>query len=314
MGEIWIDYNTFRFLNLLCQLFSFWGLRFRFFIKTFFVPFFIYFDDKFLRVFLVKFTYLGMSWNFHWERFNRLEQIFLEHNFPCPWRIFLSFLHFHDLSGQMLVWNILAFFELTVIMMIISRHIGSFLFQPGNRSSLHLAHPWFFQTDNISSNLSIFLCITTLILDRSFGEIVRRVVELTAVRSFVNLEVNDFFVGINKMLVIVLIFKSIFEGVLLNVSTIVDFFADEGEEISYFFSFRPEVRLNLGKDEHSIDFDLERAMSWEGNELLFDLIVVSLNLHPLGWAPSPMFGIMFRRFVLGDGDIGVDRLSFFGYS
>ena len=27
-----------------------------------------------------------------------------------------------------------------------------------------------------------------------------------------------------------------------------------------------------------------------------------------------MFGIMFRRFVLGDGDIGVDRLSFFGYS
>ena len=121
-----------------------------------------------------------------------------------------------------------------------------------------------------------------MILDRSFGEIVRRVVELTAVRSFVNLEVNDFFVGINKMLVIVLIFKSIFKGVLLNVSTVVDFFADEGEEISYFFSFRPEVRLNLGKDEHSIDFDLERAMSWEGNELLFDLIVVSLNLHPLG--------------------------------
>ena len=105
---------------------------------------------------------------------------------------------------------------------------------------------------------------------------------MTTVRPFVNFEVNDFFVGINKMLVIVLIFQSIFEGVLLNVSTLVNFFADEGEEISYFFSFRPEVRLNLGKDEHSIDFNLEGAMSGEGNELLFDLIVVPLNLHPLG--------------------------------
>ena len=45
-------------------------------------------------------------------------------------------------------------------------------------------------------------------------------------RSFIDFEFDDLFIGINKVLIIVLIYKSIVKGKLLDVSSILELVVD----------------------------------------------------------------------------------------
>ena len=85
-----------------------------------------------------------------------------------------------------------------------------------------------------------------------------------------------------------------------------------GKQVSNFFSVRPEVPLNLGENQHSVDFDFKGSMPGEVNKLLFDFIVISFHLSSLRSVPAPVFGVVFWRFVLSDGKILNDGLGFVG--
>ena len=116
------------------------------------------------------------------------------------------------------------------------------------------------------------------------------------------------------MFVLVLIFKTILKRILFDVSSLIQLFIDKRKKISYFLGLGPQIGLNLGKYQHSINFDFEGSMPGKVYKLLLDLIVILFNFHIVLSTPTPMLSVMFRRFVLRDSNIRVDRLSFLGYS
>lgn len=69
--------------------------------------------------------------------------------------------------------------------------------------------------------------------------------------------------------------------------------------------------MNLREDEHSVDFDFERAVPGKVNEFLLPLIVVSLHLCAVSCTPAPMLGVMLWGFILRDSYIFDDGLGFF---
>lgn len=100
---------------------------------------------------------------------------------------------------------------------------------------------------------------------------------MTAVRPFVNLEFYDFFVGVDKVLIIVLVFKPVVKGELSNVSSLLKLLMNMSQKVSYFFDTGPKVGLYFREYQHSVDFDLKGAMTREDNYLLFVLVVESLQ-------------------------------------
>jgi len=95
-------------------------------------------------------------------------------------------------------------------------------------------------------------------------------------RSFIDLELDYFLVGVNKMLVIVLILQSKLQRIFLDITSTIYLFFDLMKQLTDFLQVGPKVRLNFRKNEHSVDFDLKRAMTREVHKLLFAFIVVSL--------------------------------------
>jgi len=234
------------------------------------------------------------------------------HDFTGSWWNLLSFLNFCSLCCEMLVRENFRFFELTIVMMmhIICCIVSSPLFEFGNGSSLHLTVIIFLEADNVSPNFGIFFGITSL-FDWCLGEVVGGWSELTAVWSFVDLEVDDFLVCINKMLIFILIFQAISKRILLYITSMLELLIDKRKKVPDFVCFWPKVGLNLGKDQHSIDLHLKRPMSGESDELLFWFIVVSFDFCVVSWAPTPVFGVVRWRFILRNSRIGID---FFGFA
>ena len=192
----------------------------------------------------------------------------------------------------MFIRESISFFELTEIMMhVISSIISSLLLEFRNWSSLYLAVIIFLEADHVSPDFSVFLGVTSL-LHGPFGEIVGRGIELAAMRSLIDLEVDDFLVSINKMLIIILILQAVCKRILLDVASVLEFLVDKGEQIPDFVCFGPKVGLNLGKDKHSIDLDLKGSVPGEGDELLFGFIEVPFDFCIVGGAPAPVFGVM----------------------
>ena len=131
--------------------------------------------------------------------------------------------------------------------------------------------------------------------------------------SFVDLELYHFLVGVDEMLVIVFVLEPEFERIFLDVASTLKFILDLMEQQSYLFEIGPEVGLDFGKDQHPIDFDLEGAMSGKSNKLLLAFIVISLYFMSVNRAPAPVFGEIFGRLILRDGDILEDSLGLCGY-
>ena len=105
---------------------------------------------------------------------------------------------------------------------------------------------------------------------------------MTAVRSLIDLEVDDFLVSINKMLILILIFQAVCKRILLYVASVLEFLVYKRKQISDFVGFGPKVGLDLGKDQHSIDLDLKGSVPGEGDELLFGLIEVPFDFCVVG--------------------------------
>ena len=62
-------------------------------------------------------------------------------------------------------------------------------------------------------------------------------------RSFVDLKFDHFFVCVDKVLIVVLVFKSIVKREFANVSSLLDFLMNLSEKVTYFFYAGPKVRL-----------------------------------------------------------------------
>lgn len=100
---------------------------------------------------------------------------------------------------------------------------------------------------------------------------------MAAVRPSVYFELDDLFVGVDEILILVFILKTILERVFSNVSSVLNLFVDLIKQIAYFFDVRPEVGLYFGKNQQAVDFDFEGAVPGEDDDLLFLLIEVSLK-------------------------------------
>ena len=117
--------------------------------------------------------------------------------------------------------------------------------------------------------------------------------------SFVDFKLDHFLVGVNEILIFVFVFQSIFEGELFDVASTIDFVSNLMKQQSYLFNIWPQIWLDFGKDQHSIDFYLEGAMPRKINKLLLAFIIVSLYLGAVSCTPVPMFGVVLWRLVLG---------------
>lgn len=125
---------------------------------------------------------------------------------------------------------------------------------------------------------------------------------MAAVRPSVDLELDDLFVGVHEVFVLVLILKTILERVLPDISSVLNLLVDLIEQVADFFYVRPEVGLYFGKDKQAVDFDLEGTVSGEDYNLLFLLVEVSLKSETSGREVG-VFDVMFWRVILGDGDV-----------
>ena len=103
-----------------------------------------------------------------------------------------------------------------------------------------------------------------------------RSIELAAEGSLIDFELKHFLVGVDKMLILVLIFESILKWETFDIFAIINLIFDLGKDVGYFFDVWPEIGLYFGEDEHAIDSNFEGTMSWEGNNLIGTFIKVSV--------------------------------------
>ena len=142
------------------------------------------------------------------------------HYFTSSWWKFLSFLDFSSLCSEVLIWVVFSLLELTIVMMhVFSRVVSPLLLEFWNWSPLYFAVIIFLEADHIPPNFGILLWIASLI-HWHLREVVRRWVELAAMRSFIDLKVDDFLISVNKMLIIILIFQAVCKRILLYISSV----------------------------------------------------------------------------------------------
>ncbi len=100
---------------------------------------------------------------------------------------------------------------------------------------------------------------------------------MAAEGSLVDFELEDFLVGVYKVLILVLIFESILEGEALDIFAIVNLVFDLGKDVGYLLDVWPEVGLYFGEDEHAVDSDFEGTMAGEGDDLIGTFVKVPMQ-------------------------------------
>lgn len=146
-------------------------------------------------------------------------------SFSCSWRILLAFIQFNSIWYLIVIRNkMISILKILKLIWVFNVTIVNSTFQFRNWPSIQLAFSWYFQflltwlfhTNYISSfEWSIYFYFTGL-FNRSLRNI-RRGIKLTTVRALINFELYNFFVGIHKVLILVLILQTISQGVLLYI-------------------------------------------------------------------------------------------------
>lgn len=165
------------------------------------------------------------SWSLYSQRFQLSMTFFFQENPSGSGRKFFTFVYFANIcNGVVLLDEIVSLLEISKF---ISWFVNLFCFslpEFWNRSPVELEFTmmvnWlliaFFDADDVSSDDRLFV-ICWWLVGTSWD--VRWCVVLTTVWSFVDLEFNHLFVGVNKVLVLILVHKAVLQWELLDVSS-----------------------------------------------------------------------------------------------
>lgn len=209
---IMIDDNTFRLRQVICLfLLSFFAVdRLTYSIIRFN-------NELFWRLFLQSHHRLFMNRRFHWDRLDRMKQlVFHLESLSCPWRVLFTLYELGHIRRRlvMILDVVIPFFEVMELVSILVYMLFLLLSRAKIWPSLKFAlsgvlQPFnvsLLQTDDISSLEGTILDFA--LLDRSLWDI-RRGIELATEGSFVDLEFEYLLVRVYKILIFVLILKSV---------------------------------------------------------------------------------------------------------